>query len=128
MRKDDDHIITNSYSTIALGDSGGPVSAKVNIPNKRPNSIKDAVEKRHVIVAIITNGGGLNSYLKSSECSIAVPKVSKDIVKWIKQLDSKYSDQGEILYLIEIMTNYKDNFSLRMVIRSIYHQVVSHQL
>ena len=108
MRKDEDHIITNSYSTIALGDSGGPVSAKVNILNKRPNSIKDAVEKRHVIVAIITNGGGLNSYLKSSECSIALPKVSKDIVKWIKQLDSKYSDPGEILYLIEIMTNYKD--------------------
>ena len=108
MRKDEDHIITNSYSTIALGDSGGPVSTKVNILNKRPNSIKDAVEKRHVIVAIITNGGGLNSYLKSSECSIAVPKVSKDIVKWIKQLDSKYSDPGEILYLIKIMTNYKN--------------------
>ena len=124
MRKDEDHIITNSYSTIALGDSGGPVSAKVNILNKRPNSIKDAVEKRHVIVAIITNGGGLNSYLKSSECSIAVPKVSKDIVKWIKQLDSKYSDPGEILYLIEIMTNYKD----KIVIRNIYPHYVSHQL
>ena len=96
MRKDEDHITTNSYNTIALGDSGGPVSAKVNILNKRPNSIKDAVEKRHVIVAIITNGGGLNSYLKSIECSIAVPKVSKDIVKWIKQLHSKYSDPGEI--------------------------------
>ena len=80
----------------------------MNILNKRPNSIKDAVEKRHVIVAIITNGGGLNSYLKSIECSIAVPKVSKDIVKWIKQLDSKYSDQGEILFLIKIMTNHRD--------------------
>ena len=124
MRKDEDHIITNSYSTIALGDSGGPVSAKVNILNKRPNSIKDAVEKRHVIVAIITNGGGLNSYLKSSECSIAVPKVSKDIVKWIKQLDSKYSDPGEILYLIKITTNY----NLRIVIRNIYPHYVSHQL
>ena len=111
MRKDEDPIITNSYSTIALGDSGGPVSAKVNILNKRPNSIKDAVEKRHVIVAIITNGGGLNSYLKSSECSIAVPKVSKDIVKWIKQLDSKYSDPGEILfpYFLKIFGNFKSS-------------------
>ena len=106
MRKDEDPITTIPYSTIASGDSGGPVSAKVNILNKRPNSIKDAVEKRHVIVAIITNGGGLNSYLKISECSIAVPKVSKDIVKWIKQLDLKYSDPGEILYLIKILTDY----------------------
>ena len=81
------------FSAGATGDSGTPLSA--NILVLEPNSGK--AEKRFVIIAIFSNGGGIytdKGTIPIKECRDYGTKVGKDMVSWMKKLDSIDTQSG----------------------------------
>ena len=88
-----------SYNLGGSGDSGGPVSAKVNVPNKYPRTATSDEETRHVLLAIFTNSGNMfeqNEFpINYTKCLTTGTKVSEDIVRWIKKLESMELNSGE---------------------------------
>ena len=91
--------LSKGYNLAASGDSGGPASAKVNVPNEYPRTSTSVEETRHVLLAIFTNSGNMfeqNEYpINYTKCLTTGTKVSEDIVRWIKKLESMELNSGE---------------------------------
>ena len=87
-----DWALSKGYNLVASGDSGGPVSAKVNVPNEYPRTSTSVEETRHVLLAIFTNSGNITT---TDKCVNYGTKVSEDIVSWIKKLESMKLNSGE---------------------------------
>ena len=78
------------YNNGGTGDSGAPIFIKRYVYDKDYLLVK---EKRIIIVAVTTGGTGINALDtkikdQGSRCIHHGAKVSEDIVKWIKKLDS----------------------------------------
>ena len=86
--------LSKGYNLAASGDSGGPVSAKVNVPNEYPRTSTSVEETRHVLLAILTNSGNMFEE-NELKCLTTGTKVSEDIVWWIKKLESMELNSGE---------------------------------
>ena len=86
--------LSKGYNLGGGGDSGGPVSAKVNVPNKYPRTATSDEETRHVLLAIFTNSGNITT---TDKCVNYGTKVSEDIVSWIKKLESMKLNSGKSL-------------------------------
>ena len=104
------------FSAGATGDSGTPLSA--NIVVSEPDS--GAKEKRHVIVAIFSNGGGIyteKGTIPIKECRDYGTKVSKHMVSWIKKLGSIDIQSGLMFTILVRTINYL-YFSLLVCLNS----------
>ena len=104
MRQDDDFIdldnslrYENVYRASALSDSGGPVMRQV---------IDKFGVKRHVLVAVISSGYGIKEIWNKdvvpppyatmqTKCVGQVTKVSKEVVKWINEVETGNYDTGK---------------------------------
>ena len=75
------------YNNLAHGDSGGPIMRKINIDAKHPETEEIINEKRNVIVAIISKGTTLVER-RNTKCVDRGTKVTQEMIKWIKKLDS----------------------------------------
>ena len=95
------------YNNGGTGDSGGPILIKRYVNDKeyilqyemKKNTKNEyeneghMKEKRNIIVAVTTGGTGINAMDtkikdQGSRCIHHGAKVSEDIIKWIKKLDS----------------------------------------
>ena len=114
VHKDESHIhLTDAngyqivYNNGGTGDSGGPILIKRYVNDKeyilqyemKKNTKNEyeneghMKEKRNIIVAVTTGGTGINAMDtkikdQGSRCIHHGAKVSEDIIKWIKKLDS----------------------------------------
>ena len=84
------------YNQAGEGDSGSAVSAKVDVPNNFPKTVTSIDEKRHVILAIISSGGGIEkAFAGKNKCNNVATKVSEDVVSWIKKIELTDSNSGK---------------------------------
>ena len=85
------------FNSAEHGDSGTPISAKVELADPRNNYKED---KRTVIVAIESYGREITSLngvkVPRKSCSNYGTKVSEEIISWIKRMDSMKINSGEI--------------------------------
>ena len=84
----------NIYNNVAHGDSGGPIMTKVN----------DKIgETRHVLVAVTSRGFDIRGLDKrelttepvKTKCIADGSKVTEEIVRWIKKVDSGDYSSGK---------------------------------
>ena len=78
------------YNNIAKGDSGGPVMRKINIESINWEKIPPTkyTEKRNVIVGIISTAFVSVTERTDTRCIAEVTKVTKDIIEWIKKMET----------------------------------------
>ena len=99
-------LFQQAYYNGGSGDSGGPVSSKTKVSSD-PKTSKGLGEKRHVIIAIYTNG---RKSMSTYKCKAYGTKVSMGIVSWIKKLESMDLNAGKRMpYLIQILKNIDKN-------------------
>ena len=73
------------YLAVGAGDSGGPVMREVTDKNR---------EKRHVVVAVMTNGYGIKEVFSpdlsdepfETKCIAQATKLSEEVIRWIKNI------------------------------------------
>ena len=80
------------YNINGRGDSGGPISAKTKLSNEHSTTSNSIEDKRHVMLAIFTNGRGIAA---KNICKSTGTKMSEGIVSWIKKLESMDVNSGE---------------------------------
>ena len=82
------------YMAVGAGDSGGPVMREVTDENG---------EKRHVVIAVMTNGYGIKEIFSpdltdepvETKCIASATKLSEEVVSWIKKIHEHGYDLGK---------------------------------
>ena len=84
------------FNSVEKGDSGTPISAKVELADPQNNHKED---KRTVVVALVSYGHEITSWkgvsVPKKYCFNHATKVSKEIVSWIKRMDSVKMNSGK---------------------------------
>ena len=78
-----------AYNAAGPDDAGAPVSRTVSDLNG---------DKRHVLIAILSQTNRLNETIQermNTKCISDASKLTRDVVKWMKDLDSGGASSGE---------------------------------
>ena len=96
MKKDPNDLRVSDYlgsfkvfNAAGPGDAGAPVSRTVSDLNG---------DRRHVLIAVLSQMSRLNETIQekmNTKCISDASKITRDVVKWIKDLDSGGASLGE---------------------------------
>ena len=78
-----------AYNAAGPGDAGAPVSRTVS---------DSKGDRRHVLIAMLSQTSRLNETIQekvNTKCISDASKITRDVVKWIKDLDSGGASSGE---------------------------------